>query len=56
MKRKIGKLKVGMPLLLSIGAIENEKFNAFLEYISPKGKERTEPAQFEIKAAVELER
>jgi HlyD family secretion protein len=51
---EVGKLKVGMPLLLSIGAIENEKFDASLEYISPKGKEENGAIQFEIKAAVEL--
>jgi HlyD family secretion protein len=51
---EVGKLKVGMPLQLSIGAIENEKFDASLEYISPKGKEENGAIQFEIKAAVEL--
>jgi HlyD family secretion protein len=51
---EVGKLKAGMPLILSIGAIENAKFDANLEYISPKGKEENGAIQFEIKAAVSL--
>ncbi len=51
---EVGKLKIGMPLILSIGAIEDEKFDATLEYISPKGKEENGAIQFEIKAAVKL--
>ncbi len=51
---EVGKLKIGMPLILSIGAIEEEKFDAQLEYISPKGKEENGAIQFEIKADVKL--
>jgi HlyD family secretion protein len=51
---EVGKLKPGMPLVLRIGAIENETFDAFLEYIAPKGKEENGAIQFEIKAAVKL--
>ena len=51
---EVGKLKVGMPLILSIGAIETDKFDASLEYIAPKGKEENGAIQFEIKAAVKL--
>ena len=51
---EVGKLKTGMPLVLSIGAIENAKFDAELEYISPKGREENGAIQFEIKAAVSL--
>jgi HlyD family secretion protein len=51
---EVGKLKLGMPLILSIGAIEEEKFDAELEYISPKGKEENGAIQFEIKADVKL--
>jgi HlyD family secretion protein len=47
---EVGKLKLGMPLILSIGAIEDEKFDAELEYIAPKGKEENGAIQFEIKA------
>jgi HlyD family secretion protein len=51
---EVGKLKLGMPLILSIGAIEEEKFDAELEYVSPKGKEENGAIQFEIKADVKL--
>jgi len=53
---EVGKLNLGMPLILSIGAIENEKFDAALEYIAPKGKEENGAIQFEIKANVKLKK
>jgi HlyD family secretion protein len=51
---EVGKLKTGMPLVLSIGAIDSAKFDANLEYIAPKGKEENGAIQFEIRAAVSL--
>ncbi len=51
---EVGKIKTGMNLVLTIGAIEETTFNAYLEYISPKGIEENGAIQFEIKAAVEL--
>ncbi|MEA3444551.1 MAG: efflux RND transporter periplasmic adaptor subunit [Bacteroidota bacterium] len=51
---EVGKIHTGMSLLLTIGAIEDVKFDARLEYISPKGIEENGAIQFEIKAAVEL--
>lgn len=51
---EVGKIKQGMKLLLSVGAIEKEKFDAELEYISPKGKEENGAIQFEIKAKIKL--
>ena len=51
---EVGKIKTGMNLILTIGAIEETNFNAYLEYISPKGIEENGAIQFEIKAAVEL--
>ena len=51
---EVGKLKTGMPLVLSIGAIDSAKFDASLEYIAPKGKEENGAIQFEIRAAVSL--
>jgi len=51
---EVGKIKQGMALLLSIGAIEDEKYDAFLESIAPKGVEENGAIQFEIKAAVKL--
>jgi len=51
---EVGKIKEGMPLILTIGAIENVRFNALLEHISPKGIEENGAIQFEIKANIEL--
>lgn len=51
---EVGKIKEGMNLIMRIGAIENETFDAVLEYISPKGVEEDGAIQFEIKAAVKL--
>jgi HlyD family secretion protein len=51
---EVGKIKEGMNLELTVGAIEDQKFDAFLEYISPKGTEENGTVQFEIKAQVKL--
>ena len=39
---------------MTIGAIENENFDAVLEHIAPKGVEENGTIQFEIRAAVDL--
>ena len=49
----VGKLKVGMPIELTIGAIEDLKFDAILEHISPKGVEEEGTVKFEVRASVE---
>ncbi len=49
---EVGKIKVGMPLKITIGAIEGRTFDAELEYISPKGVEDQGTIKFEIKAAL----
>jgi len=51
---EVGKIKPGMNLLLTIGAIENDTFLATLKYISPKGLLENGAVQFEIKADVNL--
>lgn len=51
---EVGKIKEGMELILTVGAIEEEKFIAILEHISPKGFEENGAIQFKIKAAVSL--
>lgn len=51
---EVGKLREGMDLLLTIGAIEGERFDAVLEYIAPKGVEEEGAIQFEIRAAMKL--
>ena len=51
---EIGRIIEGMPITLTIGAIENHTFDAVLEYVSPKGFERSGAIQFEIKAAITI--
>eukprot|EP01029_Cantina_marsupialis_P003285 TRINITY_DN1310_c0_g1_i9.p7 TRINITY_DN1310_c0_g1~~TRINITY_DN1310_c0_g1_i9.p7 ORF type:complete len:375 (-),score=69.83 TRINITY_DN1310_c0_g1_i9:1454-2578(-) len=53
---EVGKIDQGMNLKLTIGAIEDVKFDAHLEYISPKGVEENGAIQFEIKASVKLQK
>ncbi len=52
---EVGKIIEGMPLKLTIGALEDVKFDANLEYISPKGVEENGAIQFDIKAQVKLQ-
>lgn len=49
---EVGSLSEGMPMTISIGALQNYSFDATLEYISPKAVENNGTNQFEIKAAV----
>jgi HlyD family secretion protein len=53
---EVGKIKAGMNLILSVGAIEKETFEAKLEYISPKGVEEEGAIQFEIRAKLKLKK
>jgi len=48
----VGKLKEGMPLVLTVGALPKEKLEATLEYISPKGVEEEGTVKFEVRAAL----
>lgn len=48
----VGKLQPGMPLLLTVGAIEGQTFEATLEYIAPKGVEEEGTVKFKVKAAI----
>ena len=49
---EVGKIKVNLPIEITIGAIENKKFDAVLQYIAPKGKTENGAIQFEIKASL----
>ncbi len=51
---EVGKIREGMDLILTVGAINDISFHAVLEHISPKGVEENGAIQFEIKAAVDL--
>jgi HlyD family secretion protein len=52
---EVGKLKVGMPLEISLGAIEDKTFNAKLKFIAPKGVEEAGAVQFKIEGDVEVD-
>ncbi|WP_053992964.1 efflux RND transporter periplasmic adaptor subunit [Mangrovimonas sp. TPBH4] len=49
---EVGKIKEGLPLEITVGAIENEEFDAVLDYIAPKGVEENGAIQFEIKGTL----
>ncbi|MDR1631509.1 MAG: efflux RND transporter periplasmic adaptor subunit [Dysgonamonadaceae bacterium] len=51
---EVGKIKEEMPIVLTVGALNSDKFDARLEYISPKGLEENGAVLFEIKAAVKV--
>ncbi len=49
---EVGKIKENLPLEITVGAIEDLKFDAVLDYIAPKGKEENGAIQFEIKGTL----
>lgn len=49
---EIGKIKEGLPLEITIGAIEDTKFDAILDYIAPKGVAENGAIQFPIKGSL----
>ena len=51
---EVGQLVNGMNMKITIGALQDLKFDAALEYVSPKAVESNGANQFEIKAAVSL--
>ena len=51
---EVGQLTIGMPMKITIGALQDLKYDAALEYISPKATESNGANQFEIKAAVHV--
>lgn len=51
---EVGKVKLGMPVVITVGAIDSASWDAHLEYIAPKGVEANGAIQFEIRAAVEV--
>jgi len=52
---EVGKLKVGMPLKISLGAVEGKELDAILKFIAPKGIEETGAVQFKIEGDVEVD-
>jgi HlyD family secretion protein len=51
---EVGRVHAGMPVKLTIGAVENRSFDATLEYISPQGVEQNGAILFQIKAAATI--
>jgi HlyD family secretion protein len=50
---EVGKIKEGLPLEITVGAYDNRKFNAILDYIAPKGVAENGAIQFAIKGTLE---
>ena len=52
---EVGKLSVGLPLKISLGAIEDKEYEAKLTLISPKGADVAGAIQFKIEGEVYLD-
>ena len=52
---EVGKLKIGMDLIISLGAIEEKEYKAILTLIAPKGIEVAGAIQFKIEGEVFLD-
>lgn len=52
---EVGKLSVGLPLKISLGAIEGKEYDAKLTLISPKGADVAGAIQFKIEGEVYLD-
>lgn len=52
---EVGKLEIGMPLKISLGAIEDKEFDAKLKFIAPKGVEESGAVQFKIEGDVSVD-
>ena len=51
---EVGRVHEGMPVKITIGALQDLTFDALLEYIAPKATEQNGANQFEIKAALQV--
>jgi HlyD family secretion protein len=51
---EVGKVDIGMPVTISVGALGAETLSGKVEYISPKGKEKDGSMEFEIRASVAI--
>ena len=49
---EVGKIKEGLPLEITVGALQDQTFNADLDYIAPKGISENGAIQFEIKGTM----
>lgn len=51
---EVAKLELGMPLKISLGAVEDKELDAELRFIAPKGIEETGAVQFKIEGDVQV--
>lgn len=51
---EVGRIQPGMPMDITIGAIQGVRLKAVLEYIAPKGVESSGAIMFDMKAAVSV--
>src|SRR5690606_37750911 len=49
---EVGKIKEGLPLEITVGALQDKTFEAELDYIAPKGISENSAIQFEIKGTM----
>jgi HlyD family secretion protein len=49
---EVGKIKEGLPLEITVGAYDNQKYDATLDYIAPKGVAENGAVQFAIKGTL----
>lgn len=52
---EVGQLREGMPLEITVGALDDVRLEGTLEYISPKGLDNEGTIEFEIRASVRLD-
>ena len=52
---EVGRLKIGMPLKINLGAINDKEFDAKLRFVAPQGIEEQGAVQFKIEATVNLD-
>lgn len=52
---EVGKVREGMELNLTIGALENQHFLAILEFISPRGQAEEGAIKFQVRAQLKLQ-
>ena len=51
---EVGRIHTGMPMTITIGALQDHKLAANLEYIAPKGTEESGAIMFQMKASVKI--
>jgi HlyD family secretion protein len=53
---EVGKIKKGMEIELTVGAIDNKKYKANLEFIAPQGVTEDGAVKFTIRAVINLDK